>query len=258
MSVVTTRPEALATAVAAVVSAALVAGSAAGGRTVLTVVLLILGLVLSTTLPRLVGVPAVSGTTVVLAGSAVLVFVVCLFIAGAGGLRWLPVAIALGLLGAFLHELARKDGRVALTLSVAGTCLGLAVLACGAHYVETVRAYDAPGVVALTAAVAAVVTAVLTLTDSDQQLPLGALVVAVVVAVGIGVYVAWLDATWEVAVAVLLTGVAAYGLSQLTSGAVRDMPAARRPAAAVASGVIPVLFVGVLPYAALWLGAHLT
>ena len=85
------RPDAMATAVAAVVTAGLVGGAAAGGRTVLTVVLLLIGLIVSTTLPRLAGVPQPKGTSVVLAGSAVLVFVMCLLIDRAGGLRWLPV-----------------------------------------------------------------------------------------------------------------------------------------------------------------------
>lgn len=248
------RGQSVAVAGAAVVAAALVGLSGAGGRVALTAALLVLGLALSTTLPRLVGVPHASGTTLVLAVSAVLVGGVTFLVTSAGGLRWLTVAMAIGLAGAFLHELLRQDGRSHFTLSVAGACLGLGAFACAAYYVQAVHSYRAPGVVALIAAVAGAVAAVLALTDSRQTFPIAVLVVVVVLGVAFGAYVAWLDSSWQVMAAVLLAGLTSYAISRMTLARLGSVAPAWRSAASVAAGILPVMLVGILAYAALWLG----
>ena len=50
-------------------------------------------------------------------------------------LRWVPAALAVSLIAAFLHQLLRRDGRPRLTESVAASAAGLAVIASGVSYI---------------------------------------------------------------------------------------------------------------------------
>ncbi|ACQ81660.1 conserved hypothetical protein [Beutenbergia cavernae DSM 12333] len=79
----------------------------------------------------LLGLPAARGTIVVLVGATLAAFGAVLV---GGDLRYLAVVMALGVGAAFVHELARRDGRPRLVESLAGTVTGLAVVCSGAGW----------------------------------------------------------------------------------------------------------------------------
>ena len=54
-------------------------------------------------------------------------------------LEWIPAALAVSLVAAFLHQLLRRDGRPRLTESVAATGAGLAILSIGVAYIPLPR-----------------------------------------------------------------------------------------------------------------------
>lgn len=115
------------------------------------------GLVMAWGWPSLLGSPSRVGSSLVLAiATAACVGVVTITRADPY-LRYLPIAIAVSVLAAFLHQLLRRDGRPRLSESVAITASGIAVIASGSALVPLPRTYrgDEP----LTVAVAALAVA---------------------------------------------------------------------------------------------------
>lgn len=144
------------TVLATVVGALLVAVAAFAGETILAVALLFGALVIAWGWPRAAGLPSPKGSSAVLALTAVLTVGSVLVTDRAPYLRWTSAALAIGVIAMFVQQLLRRDGRPRLTESVAGTSLGLVVLASGTAYLPLAHLTDGPALIAGTmAAVAA-------------------------------------------------------------------------------------------------------
>lgn len=98
-------------------------------------VFMVLALTLAVGWPRLLDLPSPRGTAWVLALSGVALTAVMLASPDGARSRWAGAVVCVGLIGAFLHELLRQDGRPRLVYSVAGTALGLGVLGAGSYLV---------------------------------------------------------------------------------------------------------------------------
>lgn len=122
------RPLAIAATVA---FAALVAltGYASPGFVALAVALA--GFVLAWGWPVLLSLPSPRGTSGVLAIGTVLMTGTALVTRDDPYLEWMPAALAVSVIVAFLHQLMRRDGRPRLTESVAATISGLAIISAG-------------------------------------------------------------------------------------------------------------------------------
>lgn len=93
------------------------------------------GLVLAWGWPVLLGLPSRFGTTVVLVIGTAACTAASALSQDEPFLRWVPAALAVSLIAAFLHQLLRRDGRPRLTESVAASGAGLAVIASGVSYI---------------------------------------------------------------------------------------------------------------------------
>ncbi|WP_432483771.1 hypothetical protein [Kineococcus esterisolvens] len=189
-------PSATATTTAAL--AALVALAAFAGPVVLALAAALVALLVAAGWPALLALPSPRGTTaiVALAGLGAVAAGAAVVLAGrdalgAGPLAGLPAVAALALLAAFVHQLARRDGRPRLVESVSGTVTGQALTVLAACWVAVPTTYaGAPlAPVVLSAVVAA--TAV-----CATSWPLR---VAGPLAVGAGVLAGWLAGSATVA-----------------------------------------------------------
>lgn len=92
------------------------------------------GLVVAWGWPQLLSLPSPRGTTTVLVSGAVLMTGTALLTRQAPYLKWMPAAMAVAVIVAFLHQLMRRDGRPRLTESVSASITGLAVIAAGVAF----------------------------------------------------------------------------------------------------------------------------
>ncbi len=81
--------------------------------------------------PQLLSLPSPRGTMTVLAVGTVLMTGTVLLTREAPYLQWMPAAMAVAVIAAFLHQLMRRDGRPRLTESVSASVTGLAVISAG-------------------------------------------------------------------------------------------------------------------------------
>lgn len=84
---------------------------------------------------RLVGLPSRRGTLVTVGISAALLLASVALPDDGGSLRWVPAALAVGVVVSFLHQLVRRDGRPRVVVSLSGTLLALGILAAGVTWV---------------------------------------------------------------------------------------------------------------------------
>ena len=89
------------------------------------------GLVLAWGWPQLLSLPSPRGTSTVLAVGTVLMTAAVLLTDEAPYLQWMPAAMAVSVIVAFLHQLMRRDGRPRLAESVSASVTGLAVISAG-------------------------------------------------------------------------------------------------------------------------------
>jgi len=194
----------------------------------------------------LLGLPSPRGTTAVLAlGSA-----------GAVGtalatrtdpfLAWMPAALAGSMIVAFLHQLARRDGRPRLVESVASTITAIAIVVSGASLVVLPRLDHGAWVVAI-ASSAIAVSAVTDLAGGSRRLiawllPLAMLaggVAAILVAHSLGA-VGWGAAA--------LLGVLSAGVSHAVRRVLATLPAISGARSQLVSASASVLTGGVVVY----------
>ena len=194
----------------------------------------------------LLGLPSPRGTTAVLAlGSA-----------GAVGtalatrtdpfLAWMPAALAGSMIVAFLHQLARRDGRPRLVESVASTITAIAIVVSGASLVVLPRLDHGAWVVAI-ASSAMAVSAVTDLAGGSRRLiawllPLAMLaggVAAILVAHSLGA-VGWGAAA--------LLGVLSAGVSHAVRRVLATLPAISGARSQLVSASASVLTGGVVVY----------
>lgn len=147
------------TILATVAFAALVALTAYASPQFVTVAVALAGFVLAWGWPVLLGLPSPRGTTAVLATGTVLTGAAVLVTDQDPFLRWVPAALAVAVIVAFLHQLVRRDGRPRLAESVSGSVTGLALVAAGVSMAPIPRVLD--GAPALAAAMAALAVSAL-------------------------------------------------------------------------------------------------
>lgn len=204
------------------------------------------GLVLAWGWSPLLALPSPRGTSAVLALGAVL----CTAAVASTGtdpfLRWVPAALAVGVIAAFAHELMRRDGRPRLTESVSGTAAGLAIVSCGAALVPLPQVLGGPE--ALACAMAALgVAALADPCVAAKRLRPWALPIAMVLGGGASVGVAVLAGRPEVGHAALL-GVLISAVSHAARRVLAVLPSMALPQAQLAAGAASVLLSGVVVY----------
>ncbi len=197
--------------------ALLVAVCVAGGAVLAAAAVALLGSVLAWGWVGLLDVPSPRGVIGVVAGTALGSAVLAAFRLDEPLLRWVPVALALGLIGAFAHQILRTDGRSRLTFGLAGTVSGVVVVGAGVPWVGVA-------------------------VPTGGRWLAGMTLLGVVVAV-----VAELAARWPrmVPVVVLLGALVAAGLAGLVSGPVWSAWLAGMSGAADAAGAAGVAGSGV-------------
>jgi len=194
----------------------------------------------------LLGLPSPRGTT----------FVLALGSAGAIGtavatrddpfLAWMPAALAGSMIVAFLHQLARRDGRPRLVESIASTITAIAIVVSGASYVALPRTVHGAWVVAIASAAMAV-SALTDLAGRSQRLrawllPLAMLAggaAAILVGHSLGA------AGWGAAA---LLGVLAAGVSHAVRRVLATLPAISSARSQLVSAGASVLTGGVVVY----------
>lgn len=227
----------------AVVAGLAVAAAAASGDRLLEIVAVVLaGLVVAAGWPRLMASPTPVGSSVVLAVMALTLGGALVARDSEPFLEQVPAAVAVGIIAMCLHPLVQASARADLARGLAGTALGVVVIACGGVLTSTVSHESSPVVVAgIALAVAALVDLVTERPRSSAwMLPIGMLVG------GIAALAAhWLIdgvlAPWAALVGVVGAGVA-LSLRRATS----QQPAIDGVPGAVAAGVASVLLVGPL------------
>jgi len=164
-----------------VVLAGLVALGVGLGYAVSVLVFGLLALVLAWGWALLLDAPTPRGAQAMVVLGALLITGTLAATDGPQRLRWLPVTVAIGIIGGFLQQLLRGDGRARLTFGVAVTSSSLAIMASGATIVPLSTRPLGPGLVYVAMAALAV-GAVAGL--SSRWPRLGARAVLVVLVVG--------------------------------------------------------------------------
>ena len=232
--------------IAVLALAALVTISAFAGPLLVAVSVALAAGVMAWGWPGLLGLPSPRGTVFVLAvGSAAAIGTV-LATTSDPFLDWMPAALAGAMLVAFLHQLARRDGRPRLVESIASTITAIAIVVSGASLVALPRTPEGDWVVAISASAVAV-SALTDLVGGSRRLRAWLLPLAMLfggaVAVVVGITLA--DVNWGAAA---LLGVLAAGVSHATRRALAMLPAISAPRSQLVSASASVLTGGLVIY----------
>lgn len=234
------------TIVATVAFAALVALTAYASPQFVTVAVALAGFVLAWGWPVLLSLPSPRGTTAVLAISTVLTGGAVLVTDRDPFLRWLPAALAVAVIVAFLHQLMRRDGRPRLAESVSASVTGVALVAAGSSMAPLPRVLD--GAHALAAAMAALAVSAL----CDPLIGVRwsrrwALFIAMLLGGAAGLAVAVLAGHPQLWSAALL-GILVAAVGHAARRVVAVLPAAGTPRAQLAAAASSSLLVGAVVY----------
>lgn len=232
--------------VAVVALSGLLTISAFAGTVLMAVAVALAAGVLAWGWAGLLGLPSPRGTAFVVAVGSVAAIGTALATTTEPFLAYLPAALAGSMIVAFLHQLARRDGRPRLVESIASTITAVAIVVSGASLVVLPRTQQGRWVVAL-AACAIAASAVTDLAGSWRRLrawllPLSMLAggaAAIVVGVRLGA-LGWGPSA--------LVGVLAAGVSHAVRRALAMLPAISGPRSQLVSAAASVLTCGVVVY----------
>lgn len=194
------------------------------------------------------GLPTPRGTVgVLLLGGLAIVSAVTLS-EGDGHLNWLPGALAVCIITAFLHQLLRRDGRPRVAESVSAVLLALTLFTCAAFLVPLSRS-DLGAALALASVCGAAASALVSLAMRKGGSRVAPWVVPMGLAVGGGggaLISLAVAAPWS---ALMVCGVLAAGVSHGVRTVFAPLPtmAHARPRMVVA--LCSVVIVGIIPYA---------
>jgi len=194
----------------------------------------------------LLGLPSPRGTTSVLAFGTVAAVLTGALTRTDPFLRWMPAALALSMLVAFLHQLLRRDGRPRLVESVVSVVTGLAVVVSGACLVPLARTADGGAVMAVAGAALAVAALVDLLARWARLRPWlvpAALVAGTVAAAGVAAALGSVG-LWAAA----LLGLLCAAVSSTLRGVLGVLPAASGRRSQLACASASVLGCGVVLY----------
>lgn len=226
-----------------VVTALALAGAAGSGERLAEITVIVLaGLVVAVGWPHLVGSPSPAGSSVVLGITALAVGGALLVQGSEPFLEQVPAAIAAGVIAMCLHPLVQESARADLARGLAGTALGVVLIACGGLFTSTVPHGAGPVVVA---GVALAVPALVDLLTERPRvvrwmLPAGMLVGGLA-ATGAHWLLDGEAVSWPALVGVVGAG-AAVALRRATT----QQPAIEGAPGAIAAGAASVLLVGPL------------
>ena len=194
----------------------------------------------------LLGLPSPRGTAFVLAVGSAAAVGTALATRADPFLDWLPAALAGSMIVAFLHQLARKDGRPRLVQSMASIITAIAIVVSGASFVVLPRTQNGAWVVAL-ASSAMAASALTDLVGGWRRcgawlLPL-AMLAGGGVSVGVGLTLA--GVSWGPAA---LLGVLAAGVSHAVRRVLAMLPAISGARSQLVSASASVLTGGVVVY----------
>ena len=131
--------------------AALLSGAAYAGRPALVVAVVLICSVVAAGWTTLLDLPSPRGTTTVVAAAGGLAAVAVALTRDEPLLEWLAPALAVAVVGEFVHQLGRRDGRPRMVESVCGSVAGIVVLGSFASVVALSRSpLTADGVVVWT------------------------------------------------------------------------------------------------------------
>ncbi len=233
-------------AVAVIALAALLTISAFAGPLLVAVAVALPAGVMAWGWSGLLVLPSPRGTAFVLAVGSAAAIGTALATRADPLLGWMPAALAGSVIVAFIHQLARRDGRPRLVESIASNTTAIAIVVSGACFVVLPRTSHGAWVVAL----AAGAIAVSTLTDLLGDLPRFrawllpmAMLAGGVVAIGVGLasgVVGWGTAA--------LLGVLAAGVSHALRRVLAMLPAISGSRSQLVSASASVLTAGVVVY----------
>jgi hypothetical protein len=194
----------------------------------------------------LLGLPSPRGTALVLAIGSIAAIGTVLATRTDPYLAWMPAALAGSVIIAFLHQLARRDGRPRLVESVGSSVTAIAIVVSGASFVALPRTPDGPWLVAL-AASAMAVSALTDMVGGSARLRAWLLPLAMlaggVAAIIVGVTIASIG--WGPSA---LIGVLAAGISHAIRRALAMLPTISGPRSQLVSASASVLISGVVVY----------
>lgn len=234
------------TVVATVALSALIALSGFAHTTLVALAVTLGGLVLAWGWPGLLSMPSRRGASLVLAVGTVSCVVAGTVTTTDPYLRWLPVALAVSLIAAFLHQLLRRDGRPRLTESISATAAGLAVLSSGVAYIPLPRTFEGAGPLAVAMA-ALGVSALADFLIVPPRLRAWALPIAMALGGAAAAGVAELAGRPDFWPAVLL-GVLTSAVAHATRRVVAVLPTMVGARSQLVSGAASVLVCGVVVY----------
>ena len=242
-SLVATHP---AVVLATAALALLVSVSATSGQAQTGLALAFLGIVLGWGWPVLLGAPSPVITSVIIGIGAVAVEAVAALTRNEPFLRWVPVAAAVSMLAAFLHQILRRDGRARLTYGAATTISGLALATTGAP-LAVLPAYRSGEDYVLAAGAALALGALVELLGHwpgwRRWLLLPVIVAGAAGALGVALAVGHVPM-----VAAAILGVLVAAVSHALRRVLTPLPGAGALQARMAMGAASVLVVGVVVY----------
>ena len=226
--------------------ALLVSVSAASGQPQTGLALAFLGIVLGWGWPILLGAPSPVITSVIITIGAVVVEAAAGLTRTEPFLRWVPVAAAVSVLVAFLHQILRRDGRTRLTYGAATTISGLALATTGAP-LAVLPAYRSGDDYVLAAGAALTLAALVELLGHWSGWTRWMLLPVMVAGAAGAVGVALLAGRVPLLAAAIL-GVLVAAVSHALRRVLTPLPGAAALQARMAIGAASVLVVGVVVY----------
>lgn len=204
------------------------------------------GLVLAWGWPILLNLPSPRGSMSVLAIGTVLMVAAVVLTRTDPFLAWVPAALAVSVVIAFLHQLLRRDGRPRLTESVAGTTSGLAIISSGVALAPLPHVLGGGGVLAAAMAglgVGALADPLIGIRQLRQwALPIG-MVLGALAALVVG-----LVAGESQTAAMVLLGLMTAGVSHASRRIMAVLPSAGSPRAQLAMSASSAMVIGVVVY----------
>lgn len=222
------------------VTVALLALAAYAGDAAVAVLLAVVGSVFAFGWPRLVSVPSKRGTWVVIGLAGIAAIVSVWF---TQDILWLATVVAGGVIGAFVHQMARRDGRPRLVETVCATVTGVVVVVSSVGWLMTSLVRGGLELTLVSAAVLLVAAMITTIPAPGVVVASGAAAIAGAVGMLVG------SLLGEVGlVPGLLIGVGGGGLMALSHLLFNQFPASGNRRAALAAALMPLATLGTPVY----------
>ncbi len=232
-----------------VATSAFFALTALAGPTTLTLAIAVTVVVIAWGWAGALGLPTPRGTVGVLLLGGLAILLSVWLPADSSHLNWLPGALAVSIMTAFLHQLLRRDGRPRVAESVSAVLLALALFTCSAFLIPLTRTENGTLLViaAMSAAAASAVVGVATRRLAVSLRPWIVPITLVAGGVCAGLVSLGSEASWT---SFVLIGVVCAALSHAVRLIFAVLPTMAHARPRVVVALSSVLVIGVIPYAA--------